>query len=355
MKVRRGFISIAWQKMRRLDFPWLIRQGKKYWGIKRALRRGDGRALCGPVIAHFFCTCRCNLKCPMCDIPTREKGAEINTGQGFQIIDELAELGASGVSFTGGEPLLRPDIFDFIRRAKALDLDTILVTNGLRLANLASEVIQAGPDVVNVSIDGSVPRIHDRSRGCKGAFERSIKGVESLKRLIERQRSDMQIVASTVLSQENIYDLGNIISLCRDSGIDRVILCPLHEFRDACCYVSPVIVDYDVQAFLLGHADRALIDNSDRYLSHLNSVLRGDQPPPGCRAGYTTLIIDYEGHVYTCKCNFENRQKIASLFSKGRSLKEIWYSEAYDVFRRGCCKCQRCYLTINREFDGLFG
>jgi len=355
MRVRKGFVSIALQKMKRLELQWVFRQGKKYRDIKRALRRKDGIALCGPIIAHFFCTRQCNLKCPMCDIPNRKvESKEINRTQGFRILDELAELGVSGVSFTGGEPLLRSDIFDFIRHARALDMETILVTNGIKLCELGSEVVAAGPDVVNVSIDGSTSEIHDKSRGVKGAFERTVKGVRTLKRLIVRHGSDMQIVASTVLSQDNVGDLENIIGLCRDIGVSRVIICPLHEFRGDFCKVSPVKAGFDIQNHLLGHKERSFIDNSDRYLSHLNDVLCGEPPPSGCNAGYTTLVIDYEGNVYPCKCDFENSRSLAGPLSENLSVKDVWYSGAFNEFRRKCGLCRRCYLTVNREFDGLF-
>lgn len=355
MKVRRGFVSIAWQKLIRLDFSWAVRQAKKYHHIRKAIRRADGKALCGPVIAHFFCTRRCNLKCPMCDIPNWEGGCELDTKAAIDIIDQAAALGISGISFTGGEPLLRNDIFQLLEYAKSRGLETILVTNGLRLYQLAQAVCKAAPDIVNVSIDGSKPEVHDLSRGVTGAFEQTLKGIAALRQRIDRQKSRTRLVASTVLSADNIADLGALIDLCDGIGMDRIIICPLHRFNGDCCQVAPLTTAMDVQQYLMKHPKRNRIDNSDRYLSRLNSVLKGDPPPAGCRAGYTTLLVDDGGNVYPCKCYFENRIKLTDPVSDQNTLAGIWYSDPFDRFRRTCGECRRCYLTINREFDGLFG
>ena len=354
MKIRRGFIRMARQKVIGMEFSWLLGQGLKYLAIRKAIARGDGTTTAAPVVAHYFFTRRCNLKCPMCDIPNWDGAMESDGPTAVKIVDQMLALGVGGISFTGGEPLLRSDIFDLIARVRARRRPAILVTNGLRLADLADRVIDAGPSVVNVSIDGADAAAHDRSRGVAGAFERTLSGVNTLKKKIRRRRAGIELVASTVLSQNNAGELGRIIDLCRQTGFDRIIICPMHEFTGNGCRVAPLEADHDIQHFLLGHRHRAMIDNSDRYLGRLNAVLAGQPPPAGCRAGYTTLIVDHEGAVYPCKCYFENRIRLTGQRAPDHPLKHLWHSAPFNRFRRENHRCRGCYLTINREFDGLF-
>lgn len=354
MKIRKGFVRIALARARRLDAAWLFRQAVKYLSIRRSLRRADGRVRSGPVIAHFFCTRKCNLKCPMCDIPGREAARELTTAESFALIDGLSELGVGGIAFTGGEPLLRPDIFDLLKRGSARGLSTILVTNGLLMDRALDGILGASPSVINVSLDGSTAGIHDKSRGKPGAFEKTLCNLQMLVKAVHDRKSPIQLVASAAISKNNIQDIGNIIALCKSLHIDRLILCPVHEFGRGRCRIAPLDLPYDLSAFLLNHPDRAMIDNSDQYLRALNSVFKGEPPPPGCCAGYTTLIIDFEGKVYPCKCYFETGRPLAETGPGKPRLGEIWHSEAFREFRLFCRTCRGCYLTLNREFDGLF-
>lgn len=350
MRIRKGFLSIALERAKKLDFAWLGRQALKYRAIRKDIRRADGIASTGPVIAHFFCTRKCNLRCPMCDIPCRPSDNELSTAQAFALIDQLAALKVSGVSFTGGEPLLRPDIFALMKRARSLGLDTLLVTNGLLIDRCIPQILDSGAGTVNVSIDGSTPGIHDRSRGKTGAFEKTSANIRLLAQASRENKAGIKIVVSTVISKDNAADLGNIPALCRFLGADRVIFCPVHEFGPGKCRIAPI----DLAINLADHPDRDMIDNSDGYLHGLKAVLQGEPPPAGCRAGHTTLIIDPEGGLYPCKCYFETGRPLAQWRPDGPDMDTLWHSVMFNAFRKECGTCRECYLTLNREFDGLF-
>jgi MoaA/NifB/PqqE/SkfB family radical SAM enzyme len=350
--IRKGFISIAARRLLQGDLFWLMRQTLKYRRIRTAIRCGNGTTKAPPIIAHYFCTQRCNLTCPMCDIPGRG-GKELDTSGALRVIDELAKLGVSGISFTGGEPLLRTDIFELIAAAIRNKLEAILVTNGIELSRHAAAIANSGISVVNVSIDGSTVAIHDASRGKPGSFDRTVEGIASLRAQADKSRARIQLVASCVLSPNNISDLDAVIAKCKEIGFDRIVFCPIHVFSPGACHVPLLDATPGPGHRLLMHPHRAMIDNSNQYLQRLDAVLAGNGVPAGCTAGYTTLILDHEGCAYPCKCRFEVRQPLVSP-APNQSLSDIWYGTEFSDFRKTCRSCTDCYMTINREFDGLF-
>jgi MoaA/NifB/PqqE/SkfB family radical SAM enzyme len=353
--IRKGFLSLSLKKLKKLDFSWLLRQALKYGAIRHAYRTRSAASRAGPIIAHLFCTNRCNSKCWMCDIPARKPAYEITTGDCLTIMDQLRELGVTGISFTGGEPLLRKDILALLRGSIDRGLSTMLVTNGLELGSVVNELCTLELSAVNISLDGSTEKIHDHNRGVEGAFRRSTENIRLLVGELKKRKSPTEVVISTVISANTMDDIGNIMGLCADMGVDRLILCPVHIFDnpEAPSLVAPLECGYDISSFILDHEQRSIVDNSDAYISGLPAVLGGVLPPAGCSAAYTTIFLDYEMNVYPCKAYLELKKPIATM-KHGASLREIWNSEAYASFRRESKACTRCYMTVNREFDGLF-
>jgi MoaA/NifB/PqqE/SkfB family radical SAM enzyme len=356
MRLRRGFYKIALNRLKRLDIPWLIRQGVKFYKIKSAYNKSSGMTSTGPIIAHIFLTNRCNLRCIMCKIPNYKAEYELTTTDCRGILDQLKELGTSGVSFTGGEPLLREDVFELIQYSKLCGMDTMLVTNGLLLDRYFKELIKIEPTILNISLDSSKPQIHDNIRGLKGAFEKTTANIQNLVRKMKESGSKTDVVISTVFNKDNINTLDQLLNYCYDLGISRVILCPVHNFdRERTeSTLEKIECNYNISEFLVNHKLRHIIDNSDYYLSHLDSVIAGKPPPIGCPSGYTTIFFDWEYNVYPCKAYLEMGWGMCNLRKSKKSLKEIWYSSIYNKFRTESKTCQKCFLTVNREFDSLF-
>lgn len=122
---------------------------------------------------------RCNLKCKHCysisgdvDFP-----GELSTEEVFAVMDDLKASGVSVLILSGGEPLLRPDIFTISQRAKALGFFVGLSSNGTFIDEHAVDTIAGiGYDYVGVSLDG-IGNTHDVFRGKPGAFEASLAGI----------------------------------------------------------------------------------------------------------------------------------------------------------------------------------
>ena len=139
---------------------------------------GPRRDLPGPVVIWNLIR-RCNLKCRHCysisadvDFP-----GELSTTEVFSVMDDLKAFRVPVLILSGGEPLLRPDIFDISHRAKRLGFYVGLSSNGALIGEHNIDAIAAvGYDYLGVSIDG-IGATHDRFRGVPGCFEASMRGI----------------------------------------------------------------------------------------------------------------------------------------------------------------------------------
>ncbi|MBE8538596.1 radical SAM protein [Geoglobus acetivorans] len=127
-------------------------------------------------------TARCNLKCVHCyaDAGAKKKG-ELTTDEANEFIDDLAEMKVPVLLLSGGEPLMREDIFELIEYAKSKGLYVSLSTNGTLINDVVAErLAELKVDYVGISIDG-LPDTNDRFRGLKGAFDNALNGILNAK------------------------------------------------------------------------------------------------------------------------------------------------------------------------------
>ena len=135
----------------------------------------------GPVVIWNLVR-RCNLLCKHCysisgdvDFP-----GELTTAEVFRVLDDLKAARVPAIILSGGEPLLRPDIYAIADRAKALGFSVSLSSNGALIDDAhADRIASAGFDYVGVSLDG-IGAVHDRFRGRPGSFDASIAGIRRL-------------------------------------------------------------------------------------------------------------------------------------------------------------------------------
>ena len=122
-------------------------------------------------------TQRCNLKCVHCYSRSENKkySNELSTDEGIQLLDDLAGFGSPVVLFSGGEPLIRPDILKLIQHATVSGMRAVLSTNGTLIdESVATKLKDIGLSYVGISLDG-LERVHDSFRGVKGTFERVLR------------------------------------------------------------------------------------------------------------------------------------------------------------------------------------
>ncbi|MCP4874447.1 MAG: heme d1 biosynthesis radical SAM protein NirJ [Gammaproteobacteria bacterium] len=177
----------------------------------------------GPVVIWNLIR-RCNLTCKHCyatsanvDFP-----GELSTEEVFEVMRDLKSFGVSVLILSGGEPLLRADIFDISRHAKEMGFYVGLSTNGTLITedNIA-DIVDIGYDYVGVSLDG-MRETHDCFRRKQGAFDESIRGIRLC------HDAGIKVGLRFTLTQDNAAELPDLLQLMRDEDIDKFYLSHLN-------------------------------------------------------------------------------------------------------------------------------
>ncbi len=177
----------------------------------------------GPVVIWNLVR-RCNLTCKHCYSVSADKDfpGELSTAEVFQVMDDLKKFRVPVLILSGGEPLLRPDIFDISQRAKEMEFYVALSTNGTLIDEQNIETIAAiGYDYVGVSLDG-MREAHDKFRRRQGAFDQSLHAVR-----LCRQHGIKAGLRFT-LTRDNVDDFPQMLELIEEENIDKFYLSHLN-------------------------------------------------------------------------------------------------------------------------------
>ena len=170
-----------------------------------------------PVVV-WNCTRRCNLRCVHCysHSADRQYPGEMTTEQGVALLEDLAAFGAPVVLFSGGEPLLRPDLFDLASRATRLGMRAVISTNGTLIDPKAAERLrEVGLSYVGVSLDG-MRETNDKFRGRDGAYDHALEGIRNCR------QAGIKVGLRFTINNRNVSDVSDIFTLLRDEDIPRV-------------------------------------------------------------------------------------------------------------------------------------
>jgi len=181
----------------------------------------QGRDPIKPTTCTLQVTARCQLNCYHCSAAkykTQER-QELTTAEWLSVIRQSEEMGCFNITFTGGEPLLREDIYDLIAAVNQDRAHPTMFTNGLLLTeeNVA-RLREADLYALMVSIDDPRPEVHDRLRGLPGAFQKSVAGME------RAREAGLLTALSTYASPEDVREgrVEQLIELARDLGLHEV-------------------------------------------------------------------------------------------------------------------------------------
>lgn len=167
-----------------------------------------------PRLIAWELTNACNLACIHCRASAIKEPApdELSTSEAKHFVDELIEYKPI-IILTGGEPLLRADVYDIAKYASGHGLRVVLATNGTLLTpDIAKKLKEVGIQRVSISIDGSTGETHDTFRGEKGAFEAALRGIDILK------KAGLSFQINTTITKRNITEIPNIYDLALALG-----------------------------------------------------------------------------------------------------------------------------------------
>jgi len=160
-------------------------------------------------------TKRCNLSCAHCRASADDTicEGELSTEECFRVIDEIAAIGKPILILTGGEPLLRPDVFEIGKYAASRGLRVVLGTNGTLITPKTAEAIKSVPIArIGVSLDFPSEELQDRFRGKAGAFAAAIAGIG------EARRAGIPVQINSTITRMNAPHLDRLLTLALDLG-----------------------------------------------------------------------------------------------------------------------------------------
>jgi radical SAM protein with 4Fe4S-binding SPASM domain len=185
-------------------------RGMHDFGVRRPFVPG------APFQVVWDVTYACNLRCRHCYASAGQaRPDELSTAEALNLIDRLSTWGVPILAFSGGEPLVRPDILELIARAKAQGMYVALATNATLLTKeKAAELKEAGAQYLQISLDGAKAATHDGLRGIDGAFDRTIKGIKNA------VDEGFFVNISSTITQNNLDEVSDMIDLCTGMGVN---------------------------------------------------------------------------------------------------------------------------------------
>lgn len=299
----------------------------------------------------------CNLNCVHCRAAA-ERGpypGELDTAKCFEILEQIARVGQPIVILTGGEPLLREDVFELAQHGTRLGLRMVMATNGtLVTPEIAERIKSCGIKRVSVSIDGASAEEHDQFRKVPGAFDASLESIEWLK------KAGIEFQINTTVTRHNVHQIRDILDLAVKLGAVAhhiFLLVPtgrakemVNQEIDALEYEKLLRWFYEMRnqvplhlkATCAPHYYRILRQEAHARGEKVNFDTYGlDAVTRGCLGGTSFCFISHDGIVQPCgylelNCGDLKKSSFGEVWRDSQIFKRLRDFSAYEG------KCGRC-------------
>ena len=171
-----------------------------------------------PLVVSWNVTRKCNLKCSHCYINAskEELRGELTTEEAKRLMDQISDVSRPLLVLSGGEPLLREDIYDLIRYGTSKGFRMGLGSNGSLIDEaIAKKLKDAGVKTVSISLDSSIPEKHDEFRGVEGSWQKAVNAITALK------QNGVLVQVNTTVTQQNHEEIDEIMSLTEELGVEN--------------------------------------------------------------------------------------------------------------------------------------
>jgi radical SAM protein with 4Fe4S-binding SPASM domain len=340
-----------------LPFPFTLWQpklmakdGKCEYYLKLAYSpEAENKERYVPLVMSYNVTRECNMKCSHCYINATDKKLEdeLTTEEAKKVIDQIHQVSSPLLILSGGEPLMRPDIFELIEYGAKKGMKIGLGSNGYLIDEaVAKKLKAAGIATVSISLDSNIPAQHDEFRGVPGAWEKAVDACKALR------KEGVLVQVNTTLTHDNYNQIDEIMSLAETVGVENFhlfFLVPTGRGVKLTDISPQKYEDMITNTFAKVHKHRLNVRPSCapqfmRIAQGMGLDMR--QWMRGCLAGMHYCRIYPNGDVTPCPYL---PIKLGNI--KEQSFKDIWFnSEMFKNLRNTSClkgKCGACeYKTI---------
>jgi MoaA/NifB/PqqE/SkfB family radical SAM enzyme len=296
-----------------------------------------------PLVCNYYLTLRCNARCLFCNLWEQKDAPLADPDAVRRNIRQLPSAGIRIIDFTGGEPLLHPQLPDFLKCAKAANLKTTVTTNGLLYPGKA-EALRGLVDLLHISIDGAAAETHDRLRGIK-CYDKVMESIDVA--LSMGEQPDLLFTATA----DNYLDVIPLADFARGLGLVLI--------------VNPVFAACGGRGLL----DRAQLEELEKlcrrpYVYLNGGVVRimkkgGNDPDnPRCRAVSSTVVISPQNELLLPCFHFAHKavpitDRLDQVLASPERQEALKQQGRYN-FCKGCTI--NCYLapSLPYRFDRYF-
>lgn len=304
----------------------------------------------------------CNLACVHCRAAALDRpyDHELTTAEAFDLLDNIVSFASPIIILTGGEPLLRPDIFEIAAYGSRKGLRMTMAPNGTLITeNKARKMVDSGIQRISVSLDGATAASHDAFRGVPGAYDGALRGIG----LARRVALDFQI--NTTITRQNLSELPDIQNLAVSLGAvahhvfllvptgrgknieDQAIDAEQYEQALNWFYEQKYEVPMQLKATCAPHYYRILRQRAKQDGKKVTFDSFGlDAMTRGCLGGTGFCFISHVGRVQPCgylelNCGNIRDQQFSEIWRDSRVFKDL------RDFSRYQGKCGRCeYIRV---------
>ncbi len=303
-------------------------------------------------------TRNCNLSCVHCRASASNGPFlnELDSKSSLRLLDQIAEVGPAIVILTGGEPLLRPDIFDIARHGTSIGLKMVMAPNGTLITpENAIKMAESGIKRISISLDGATREKHDQFRRVEGAFESALNGIANAK------AACIEFQINTTITRTNVDEIPKIMELAIQLGavshhifllvptgrgkyiVDKSINAVEYEETLNWFYDQREKTSLQLKATCAPHYYRILRQRAREEGKTVSFETHGlDAVTRGCLGGTGFCFISHTGIVQPCgflqlNCGDVTRTSFADIWNSS----EVFLSlRNYDMLEGKCGRCE---------------
>lgn len=300
----------------------------------------------------------CNLACIHCRAASHNGPyeGELNTEESFRLLDQIAEVGSPIIILTGGEPLLRPDIFEIAAHGTKRGLRMVMAPNGTLITEeIARKMAESGIKRISISLDGADEASHDKFRAVEGAFKGAMNGIEHAK------NAGIEFQINTTITKKNLTQIPDILKTAEKLGAvahhifllvptgrgkyiaDQEITSKEYEETLNWFYDQSDKTSLQLKATCAPHYYRILRQRAREEGKKITFETHGlDAVTRGCLGGIGFCFISHTGTVQPCgflhtDCGNVREQTFGEIWNNSKTFLEL---RDYDKLTGKCGPCE---------------